>query len=163
MDKQIEVYNKKKFITIPLNAKFPYIKNWNNFTKPVHVPNGKNVGILTGKSSGITVLDIDNGNEGLKTWNIISKLYPNIITPTCKTASGSIHLYFKYNKNLPTTIRLKVRDKKIGWDVLNDNSQVVAPPSLGIHNKKYKWIMGLDHPIVEMPEWLLLFIKINHK
>ena len=48
--------------------KYLFLKKWNQFS---HIPKystfkNHNVGILTGKSSGITILDIDFKNNGMK-------------------------------------------------------------------------------------------------
>jgi len=159
MNKQLELYDRYKFRYIPVNGKIPYFKKWNEVTHSVEIPTGKNVGILTGKPSKITVLDIDSKDNGLKVWNILSSLYPHFVTPTVATPSG-LHLYFKYNKKLKSTSRLKVNDTRIGWDILNNDRQCVAPPSVA-DNKKYRWKVDLSNPIITMPLWIESYILLN--
>jgi hypothetical protein len=167
MDKYLDEYNNKKFIYIPLNGKVPYIKNWNQKTKSIDIPEGKNAGVLTGKVSKITVVDIDYKEDGMKTWNSLMKLYPSFITPIVITPNSGLHLYFKYNKNLPNMSRLKINNRTIGWDIMNDGRQAVVPPSTDLLNhKKYKWKYDLSNEIIEMPKWFRiiysLLIKINY-
>lgn len=160
-----QYYNLYKMISIPItiNDKKPFIKNWNQTKKTIHPTYiNQNIGILTGKVNNITVLDIDNNFNGIEYWKDIIKHYDEIITPMVKSPTG-IHIYFKYNKNIPTTYRIKINDKKIGWDIKSDNSVINAPPSI-INNIKYKWIKNRslnDINIIAMPKWLENFI-INH-
>lgn len=152
-------YKKYKFIAIPLNGKVPFFKNWTTIDhtpKDLSIFNNHNIGILTGKSSRITVLDIDIQNNGLAHWNKIKKLYPEIITPMVRTLDGGYHLYFKYNPNLTSTSKIHLNKNPIGWDILNNGRQVVVPPSTG-----YKWIRSLDDtPIISMPKWLEIYILL---
>lgn len=163
MEKELSIYQKKRFIYIPLNGKVPYIKNWNKVSKSIDIPEGKNVGILTGKPSNITVVDIDFKDNGMKTWTALSKLYPSFTTPMVYTPNGGLHLYFKFNKSIPNLSRLSTHTPTpIGWDIMNTGRQVVVPPSRDLMNhKKYRWKYDLSHPIIEMPKWLELFILIH--
>ena len=156
--KALNEYKKHKFIAIPLIGKRPFFKNWTKLdhtSNDLTVFNNHNIGILTGKSSKITILDIDVQNNGINHWNNIKKLYPTIITPTVKTISGGYHLYFKYNSKLSSTSKLRLNNKYIGWDILNDGRQAVAPPSIN-----YKWIQSLDTPLAKMPTWLEYYILL---
>ena len=163
MEKELELYQRKRFIYIPLNGKVPYIKNWNRVSKSIDIPEGKNVGILTGKPSNITVIDIDYKDNGMRIWNALSKLYPSFKTPIVITPNGGLHLYFKFNKNIPNISRLTIDTRQqVGWDIMNTGRQVVVPPSKDlINHKKYKWKYDLSYPIIEMPKWLELFILIH--
>jgi hypothetical protein len=167
--KLIEYFNSKSFICIPLLNKRPILKKWNELT---HTPSkfalftNHNIGVLTGRVSGITVLDIDIKDDGIKTWKLISSVYPNFVTPMSMTPNKGLHLYFKYNNKLSSFSRFKLNDKKIGWDLLNNDRQAVLPPSVDDSSKRaYKWIISLDDaPLIEMPIWLeqyLLLVKNN--
>lgn len=157
--KVVPEYHSYGFIAIPLKEKAPIMKQWNLMTSPItniDVFKNHNIGILTGAVSGITVLDIDMKNDGMKIWKAISSAYPEIVTPMARTASGGLHIYFRYNKKLKSFSRFKLRDQYVGWDLLNNNRQAVAPPSVNSKlKKKYKWIA---HPsktdLVKMPAWL---------
>jgi hypothetical protein len=112
-----------------------------------------NVGIVTGKISGITVVDVDTeaGLEALK------KYMPSLmLTPTAKTQKGGRHLYFKYVPGLSNRVRAIV-----GVDVRGDGGFVVAPPSVG-ERGTYEWINGSglgQVDLEEMPEALIAALK----
>lgn len=151
--------NSYGFVVIPLDNKKPLFKRWNQMTKTperLYVFEGRNLGVLTGQASGITVLDIDIKDGGMVLWKNISSSYPEIITPMCKTPSGGLHLYFRFNKNLHSFSKFKLRQKQIGWDLLNNDRQVVAPPSINVlTKKKYKWIVSPKAAAFSiMPDWL---------
>jgi len=112
-----------------------------------------NVGIVTGKISGITVVDVDTeaGLEALK------KYIPQLLlTPTAKTQKGGRHLYFKYVPGLSNRVRAIE-----GVDVRNDGGFVVAPPSEG-ERGSYEWVDGSglgQVDLEEMPEALAAALK----
>jgi hypothetical protein len=112
-----------------------------------------NVGIVTGKISGITVVDVDTeaGLEALK------KYMPQLLlTPTAKTQKGGRHLYFKYVPGLSNRVRAIE-----GVDVRNDGGFVVAPPSEG-ERGSYEWVDGSglgQVDLEEMPEALAAALK----
>ena len=155
----LATYKKHKFIAIPLNGKRPFFKKWTTIDHIPHdlsVFNHKNIGILTGKPSKITVLDIDRQDNGMAHWNKLKKLYPEIVTPMVSTPNKGLHLYFKYNPKLSSTSKLHLGTQTIGWDILNDGRQVVAPPSTN-----YKWIYSLtDTHLSKMPKWLEQYILL---
>lgn len=159
----VEQLSSYGFVVIPLEGKRPILKGWNKLTKTPtghNVFENKNIGVLTGTASGITVLDIDLKDNGMKIWEMISGVYPEIQTPMVRTASGGIHLYFQYNKNLHSFSRFTLRGEKIGWDLMNNDRQVVAPPSVSQEtNKPYKWLVKPeDVQFAIMPKWLEEYI-----
>lgn len=111
----------------------------------------RNIGIATGKDSGIFVLDIDPDNEGLVTAKALSDKYGSFFNSTTriKTGSGGYHLYY----TLPD-FELKNSASKIGQgiDVRGEGGQVVAPPSVSA-----KGAYTLDNAVEvgPAPEWLL--------
>lgn len=157
------------FVVMPLDGKKPILKNWNKLEKTperLYIFENKNIGVLTGEASGITVLDIDLKDNGMKVWNCISSSYPEIITPMVHSPNGGLHIYFRYNKKLSSFSRFTLRGKKVGWDLLNNDRQAVVPPSVDKDSKKkYKWHISPDvAPIIEMPKWLedyLIHAKIT--
>lgn len=145
------------FVVMPLEVKRPIIKRWNKLQKTPDrfvLFENRNIGILTGAVSGITVLDIDTKDNGMKIWKCISSVYPEISTPMVKTPNGGLHIYFRYNKNLRSFSKIKVRSASVGWDLLNNDRQAVAPPSI-IGTSRYKWVKSpKDIPFASMPKWL---------
>ena len=125
----------------------------------------KNLGIVTGKTSGIVVLDVDD--EGPNTLKEKGWTIPP--TVTVKTMNGR-HYYFRYPSDaerLPTRLRF-AKD----LDFKADGGYVVAPPSVVVKSGKdrkgidylesyeYEWISRPeDLGVAECPEWLLEAIR----
>lgn len=86
-----------------------------------------NVGIVTGKVSGITVIDLD-GPEGVESF----KAFGLPKTWTVKTPRGGYHLYFRYHPAFHTGAGFV---EKV--DCRNDGGYVVAEPSV-VGGKQYK-------------------------
>src|SRR5690606_35320194 len=94
--------------------------------------------------------------------------YP--ITPCQETPKEGLHLIFKYTdkikKSSSKIIEMQLdEDKKIkvAIDVKTDGGQFVVEPSVNQKNqKKYKWTKSIfEHPIPEMPDWLIDLINIG--
>ena len=105
------------------------------------------VGIVTGRLSGILVLDVD-GPEG----EVELQKRGHPVTPMVRTASGGLHLYFKHpNHYVRTGIRVAP-----GLDVKASGGYVVAPPSVGANGKTYEWIVSTDDAeLADPPDWLM--------
>jgi len=165
----VKDYCKKKFSVIPLEprGKKPAISAWKDYQNE-RMPEKKllryfeadpdrNVGIVTGKASGIVVVDLDSkeAREFAK-----KNGFPD--TPTVKTARG-YHYYYAHPGN--RTVRnatnlLGVR----GLDLRGDGGIVVAPPSIHETGVKYKWVKGKsldDLPLAPLPQILLAKGKID--
>lgn len=85
-----------------------------------------NIGIATGKVSGIVVVDIDPYNGGLETSDKLT--FPE--TARVKTGRGT-HLYYLYFGKTK-------QGMGAGIDVKGDGGYVVAPPSVGAYGP-YVW------------------------
>jgi putative DNA primase/helicase len=123
--------------------------------------NFKNVGIVTGKTSGILVLDVDDGGPNTlkeNEWTIPP-------TVAVETMNGK-HYYFRYPSDAEH-VQTKLKFAK-GLDFKADGGYVVAPPSIvekkGTDHKgidyvdshQYEWISRPeDLGIAECPDWLL--------
>jgi len=153
----------KKFnlsvIPIQGGSKIPVIQTWKGYQerKPSvedvdswydNFPDA-GVAIITGEISGIIVLDID-GEVGKS--SIAGKDLP--ITPTVKTGKG-MHYYFKY-PNFPVGNKIKVLP---GIDIKGDGGYVVAPPSVHPNGSQYKWEIGLDTALANLPDWVINLCK----
>lgn len=91
-----------------------------------------NIGVVTGRISGIVVVDID-GPEGEAA---LAEFGPLPATPTARTGRGR-HLYYSYPPD--RTIRRHIRVRP-GLDVLGDGGYVVAPPSIHPETgRRYRW------------------------
>ena len=107
------------------------------------------IGLVTGKVSGVVVLDMDGekGGEFLK-----GKELP----PTCcvRTARGK-HLYFKY-PDFYVHNYVKVN----GLDIRGDRGYVMLPPSSHHTGRAYEWTISPEEKDpAEMPGWLVDFMK----
>src|SRR5699024_6472601 len=109
--------------------------------------NAKGLGLVTGKISGILVLDIDmkNGKNGFK--SIKGKDLP--ITTTAKTKNNGIHYYFKLPKNNTYQSKANIFN---GVDIRCEGGFVVMPGTKG-----YEWDIPFTsvEDLAEIPEWLI--------
>jgi len=105
-----------------------------------------NEGLVTGKVSGIVVIDVDreDGWEALLKYGITR----GMDTPTVTTPKGE-HLYFQYPGNNVVgldgqTICRNNVGKVPGCDFRGDGGYVVAPPSVNGNGLAYKWKIRPD-------------------
>jgi len=104
-----------------------------------------NVGIVTGKTSGIVVFDVDEAQG----FDAIQEYVPDsLIIPCCKTPRGGQHFYFRApGETLGNNSRLIP-----GSDYRGDGGYAIAPPSANGKGKNYAWLDGLS--IEEAERWL---------
>src|SRR5262249_43214313 len=112
---------------------------------------GHNIGLRTGKISGIVVIDDDSVDASASSaLNLPS-------TVTAITGSGKKHFYFKAPPDFPVGNSVKSLAPSI--DIRGDGGQVVFVGSVPPDTKKpYTWAPSLspdDVPIAELPENLL--------
>jgi hypothetical protein len=98
-----------------------------------------NVGIVTGRISGIVVVDVDARHGGPDSVTEAETLH-GPLPPTVESASGGggRHLYFAY-PGRPVANRVAIRP---GIDVRGDGGCVVAPPSVHPSGRRYAWGPG---------------------
>lgn len=114
------------------------------------------IGIITGKNSGIVVLDIDPRHDGHLSING-RKIPPTI---SVQTGGGGTHYYFQYPNDLDE-IKSSVNILP-GVDIRADGGMAYAPPSIHPSGEKYKFYEKMDPEAIEiakMPKWLLELIK----
>lgn len=100
-----------------------------------------NIGIITGKISGITVVDIDTKGGKAVPLDTFPKTF------TVRTPSGGYHLYYKYNPNISQTANTFPHLPHV--DIRNDGGYVVAPPSDNGKGNSYEVVENL--PLAEFP------------
>lgn len=81
------------------------------------------LGLVTGKLSGIDVVDDDRVKNGLGDWEVVSSV-------VLKTRSGGKHYYFRHTDGLQNTV-----NHDFHLDIRAEGGQVLVPPSPG-----YEWI-----------------------
>jgi len=116
------------------------------------LPNA-NVGIATGDTSGLVVLDIDKKNGG---YDSLAKLEKEIgpiseHTLTAASGGGGIHIYFR---NSVERIKSGANVLGVGVDIRADRGYILAPNSKHISGKSYFWHHELHRP-AELPFDLL--------
>lgn len=101
-----------------------------------------NVGVVTGKISGLVVVDVEAGGD-------IKNLPPTVIS---KTGGGGWHCFYQY-PNVPVKNGVRVRELT---DIRGDGGYIVMSPSLHKSGKHYEWIVSPDDAdFAEVPEWIL--------
>jgi len=101
-------------------------------------------------------------DKGLETWKKIIEDNGEIKTGIVQTGSGGYHYYFKYDEEIKTTTKIRYNGEKVGIDVRNDKSYVIAPPSIHENGKEYKWIKEKEE-IRKIPKWLKEIINEGMK
>lgn len=150
----------------PQRLKYPVMKGWQeNATTNMAVIEawyrgdpGMNVCIVTGRDSGLWVLDIDNepGKNGSPTLAALEKEHGGLPrTYAVGTGGGGVHYYWAWDGldfDLPNTAgRLGV-----GLDIRANGGQVVAPPSW---SEKGHYLVLDDAPVVPAPAWLIDLLR----
>jgi len=113
-----------------------------------------NLGIVTGRISGLVVVDIDSkhgGNESLAAEEAAAGPLPP--GPEVITGGGGRHLYCRH-PGPDIANRAGVRP---GIDLRGDGGYVVAPPSLHPSGQPYRWCEGRgpdDLPLPPLPHWI---------
>jgi len=105
------------------------------------------LGIITGRVSGIVVLDIDPRRFENDENPLAGRYLP--ITPTERTPSGGEHRYFR----LPEGMTLPKREILPGVELIGEGGYVATAPSPG-----YEWFEGLspdEIDLAELPEWVV--------
>ena len=118
-----------------------------------------NVAIVTGKISGIVVIDIDPRHGGDESWaDLCKELKLDIDTPTVLTGGGGRHLYFRH----PGVEIRNATNVRPGIDVRGDGGYVIAPPSTHRSGDIYAWEVDQDlsaHIIGALPPKLLALLR----
>ncbi len=125
------------------------------------------IAIVTGKISGIVVVDVDDVDIGFK--NLKQYISPTIKTPMSKTPTGGYHLYFLCPK---ITVRNNARLIP-GCDFRGNGGYIIAVPSFCQYEKNgkniagsYEWVdeSGIDDvEMIDLPDAYLNFISDTGK
>lgn len=116
-----------------------------------------NIGLVTGKRSGVFVLDVDAGHGGLESLGELEKTYGKLPeTPTVQTGGGGRHYFFRHPQSVE--IHNVQNSGKIakGIDIRGDGGYVVTAPSIHPNGNKYVWIVKPSEvKLANAPDWLL--------
>ncbi|HEX5085152.1 MAG TPA: bifunctional DNA primase/polymerase [Blastocatellia bacterium] len=118
-----------------------------------------NIGVATGKESGIFALDVDprrGGAEALASLEAEHGELPE--TRIAYTGGGGVHYLFKY-----PDFHVKNSTGMLGpgLDIKGEGGAIVVAPSLHTSCRRYRW--RNDAPIVDAPEWFLRLLRAEHK
>ncbi|SRR5579871_3853177 len=122
-----------------------------------------NIGVCTGRASGLVALDVDprhQGNESL--YEVVEKYRDLPNTVESKTGGGGKHIFFRRpSREAHVGNKANLGDWP-GLDVRADGGYVVAPPSLHASGGTYQWepfFAPGEAELAPTPEWLLKLIE----
>jgi putative DNA primase/helicase len=118
-----------------------------------------NIGVATGKESGIFALDVDprkGGAESLASLEAKHGKLPE--TRTVDTGGGGVHYFFKY-PDFP--VKNSAGTLGPGLDIKGEGGSIVVAPSLHTSGRRYRW--RNDAPIADASGWLLRLLQEAQK
>lgn len=102
-----------------------------------------NIGMPTGKASGVVVLDVDEFDSLTALEEEHGKLPDG---PVVLTGGGGLHLYFRAPDLVIPNSASKLGP---GLDIRGGGGYVVLPPSLHVSGKRYQWLEGRLSNVIE--------------
>lgn len=98
-----------------------------------------NIGIPTGKVSGLVVVDVDigPGKDGLASLKELEgRFFPISKGVAVRTGSGGLHFYFR-----APSVDIKSSVSKLAKhiDIRGEGGYIIAPPSMHISGNRYVW------------------------
>lgn len=137
-------------VVTPLLGKAPIIKDWEaTTTETVYLEEiyitekGKkvntykcNMGLLTGKPSGVICADIDCDDDGLT--EKLYKLMPE--TPVMKKGKKGINFFYRWKDENTIKIHNPINKRKVEFELISTGRQTVIPTSIHPESKMpYIW------------------------
>jgi hypothetical protein len=121
-----------------------------------------NIGIRTGRESGLLVLAVDSRNGGRESLDRLKSYYVSLPrTLKCLTGGGRWHYYFQHPG---TTSLMRHVPGYAGLSIKADGDYVVAPESLHHSGRRCQWLTDWRRtPIAPLPLWLLDLIRPEEK
>lgn len=139
-------YIEKGLCVLPVRPleKRPYMNNWHKYMsiKPTrgeleswfNALSGAGIGAVTGRISGIVVLDVDTRFQG-DVQEIIRSYPTDLIS---RSGSGGYHLFYRYPSGVDKIQNaVNLID---GIDLRADGGFIVLPPTMHPCGKQYEWI-----------------------
>lgn len=119
-----------------------------------------NIGLVTGSTSGLIVLDVDPAKGGDDSLQEMERKHGGLPkTVEALTGGGGRHLYFAHPGDV---VRNSAGRLGPGLDVRGDGGYVVAPPSHHVSGRTYVWecmAHPKDVPVASAPAWLIMPLK----
>jgi len=158
------------FPCIP-KAKKPLIKQWQKLasTDQEQIRDwwekwpDANIGLATGKESGLLSLDID-GPKGEASWTLLQSEIPEIPEDTLEQKTGRTDGGRQLLYNYPQDRNIRNRtDVLPGIDVRGEGGYIIIPPSIHPSGQAYTWPYGDRVAIADAPEALLEVLAATKK
>jgi hypothetical protein len=150
-------YQKKGWNVIPVNKdKIPFI-GWKAYTdKKVTSEEiyawwtkwpDANIAVITGKISGIVVLDLDSKHGRT------SKEFVIPVTACAKSGNLGEHFFFKYPQGLEIKSGAAISGE--GVDCRGTSGYIILAPSVNAQGRQYEWTIPFEsqEDLAEMPTW----------
>jgi Bifunctional DNA primase/polymerase, N-terminal len=116
-----------------------------------------NIGVATGRGSGVWVLDIDADHDGEQTVRDLEAKH-GALPPTVEVITGAgRHLYFKWPDGGEVR-NAQHRDDLPGVDWRGEGGYVLAPPSIHPSGGVYQWSVDSAGEIAPSPPWLISLV-----
>jgi hypothetical protein len=115
-----------------------------------------NIGVRTGATSGIFVLDVDVCHRGDDSLDRLTMKHGRLpCTLTARTPSGGWHFYLAWPG---VELRNSAGALDDGLDIRAEGGYVAAPPSVIPRVGTYEWQQGQSH-VAAAPAWLLRLLR----
>jgi hypothetical protein len=146
-------YRDRGWNVLPLQGKTPAVSHWKELQtrratederRDWFLGTGLDVGIVTGKISGLVVIDCDTEEE-VAYW---LDHYP--ASPlTVRTGGGGAHFYYQAHSEVEVRNGTHLFGRAI--DVRGEGGYVVAPPSRHASGRPYAWINETSYRLESVP------------
>jgi putative DNA primase/helicase len=113
-----------------------------------------NIGIATGASSGLIIVDIDS-LEGAKLLADLARWFDRLPPTYCVVPGKGRHCYFQ----MPPDCGVVPSSAGDGLDIRADGGYVIAPPSVHPNSKVYRRDEQSPKDLSPAPQWLLDFAR----
>lgn len=109
-----------------------------------------NVGVVTGKVSGVATIDVDPRNRGEETISALQSTEGDLpVTLESETGGGGKHLWFV----MPNDYYLASVELGVGVELKAERGLIVAPPSRHASGGTYSWL-DYSTPPAPIPQWV---------
>jgi archaellum biogenesis ATPase FlaH len=135
----VKKYDHHKWVCIPVGIDKRPLIDWKKYQteRPTQEelkawfdkPDAPNIGVVTGKISNLTVVDVEKGGMWLD--------LPS--TMTSKTGGGGYHLFYRYAEGVGNSVRIRTLT-----DIRSEGGYVVVPPSAHASGNNYEWMKKED-------------------
>jgi hypothetical protein len=117
-----------------------------------------NLAVITGRLSGIVVVDVDPRHGGLDSLARLEREHGELPeTATVLTPSGGRHLYYAHPGG-GRVANVQNSTAAPGIDLRGDGGLALLPPSRRADGQRYEWWMG-PAQVVPLPGWVVASVR----